>query len=309
MNNIILTVFTPTYNRADLLSRGYEALTRQSCKRFRWLIIDDGSKDNTEIIVKTWISADSYKENNDGFEGLAENKGFPIRYVKKENGGLHTGYNKAIELMDTEICVCIDSDDYMPDDAVKIILDRWKKYNNGKIAGLIGLDYTIQGERLGAEFDEGRILHCVELKQEKRYRFDNKVVLRVDLLKKVAPQPSFFGEKNFNPMWMILKVDQMFPFVLINENFCFVDYQNTGMAANIINQYFNSPNSFVELRRLHVNLKYTTLIWRFKNYIHLVAEAKIAGRSPYIDGVNKILVTIAYPLGILLYKYLCFKRK
>ena len=112
-----LTVFTPTYNRSDTLVRLHESLCRQTSDDFEWLIIDDGSTDNTEDIVRPW---------------LKEQK-FPIRYIKKENGGLHTGYTTAIANMDTELNVCIDSDDYMPDDAVEIIVSTWKKNVEEKI--------------------------------------------------------------------------------------------------------------------------------------------------------------------------------
>ena len=74
-----ITVFTPSYNRAHCLKNGYDALKRQTNKNFEWLIIDDGSIDNTAEVVKAWQS-----ENND----------FKIRYIYKENGGLHTGYNR-----------------------------------------------------------------------------------------------------------------------------------------------------------------------------------------------------------------------
>lgn len=77
-----LTIFTPTYNRAKFLPRAFEALKRQTLKDFLWMIIDDGSTDNTEEVVQ-----DLLKDTEAGFK---------IEYVKKENGGLHTGYNKAI---------------------------------------------------------------------------------------------------------------------------------------------------------------------------------------------------------------------
>ena len=108
----ILTVFTPTYNRAYTLHKCYESLRRQTNKGFVWLIIDDGSTDNTKELVDSWL------KNDNGFE---------IRYAYKENGGMHTGHNKAYELIDTELNVCIDSDDYMPDDAVEGILSLEKE--------------------------------------------------------------------------------------------------------------------------------------------------------------------------------------
>ena len=290
-----LTVFTPAYNRAHTIGRTYESLCRQTCKDFEWLIIDDGSKDNTHDLVDQWMLSDN---------------GFRIRYVYKENGGLHTGYNKAIELMDSEICVCIDSDDWMPDDAVEVINDYWKQHRDENIAGFVGKDFLPDGTQLGGDFPENAIMHLVEIRQQKKWDADNKPVMRVDLLKKVAPQPTFKGEKNFNPYYMMLKIDQMFPFRLINNNLCFVDYQQDGMAANIINQYFNSPNSFVETRRLYVTLKYTSLTWRLRQYVHMVAECLIAKKNPFGErSVNKMAVLICYLPGVILYHYMCYKRK
>ena len=223
---------------------------------------------------------------------------------------MHTGYNKAIELMDTEICVCIDSDDWMPDNAVEIIVNYWSKHKHEDIAGFVGKDFLSTGEQMGGDFPDDEIMHLVEIRQHKEWNRDNKPVMRVDLLKQVAPQPTFQGEKNFNPYYMMLKIDQIYPFRLINNNLCFVDYQETGMAANIIKQFFNSPNSFVELRRLYVTLKYTTLKWRLRQYAHLVAECWIAKKNPYREeGVSKLAVTIMYPMGLMLYNYMIYKQR
>lgn len=307
---VTLTVFTPSYNRADLLPRGYEALLRQTSHDFCWIIIDDGSKDNTRELVRSWFEPTSMKEEGDHIIGASKDAPWlQMHYCYKENGGLHTGYNKAIELMDSEICVCIDSDDYMPDDGVEICVTEWAKHKDKNIAGLVGYDYTIQGKLLGEKMEDGKVIHYVQMKQDRRFRADNKLVMRVDLLKQVAPQPSFPGERNFNPIWMILKVDQIAPFVMIDKTLCIVDYQETGMAANIVNQFFNSPNSFMELRRLYVNLKYTSLAWKMRHYVHLVANAKMAGKSPFLPDVNCMGVISAYPLGLMLYYYLKGKCK
>ena len=83
-----------------------KVLIRQTCKDFIWLIIDDGSTDNTKELVDSWI-----KENK-----------IEIRYHWQENQGMHGAHNTAYELIDTELNVCIDSDDYMPDDAVEKII-------------------------------------------------------------------------------------------------------------------------------------------------------------------------------------------
>ena len=128
-----LTVFTPTYNRAYILGRCYESLKRQTCKDFVWLIIDDGSTDNTRELVDRWIQ---------------ENK-VPIKYHYQENQGMHGAHNTAYELIDTELNVCIDSDDYMADDAVEKIISFWRRHGNEKTAGIIALDSYTDGRIIG----------------------------------------------------------------------------------------------------------------------------------------------------------------
>ena len=110
MNKIadpILTIFTPAYNRAHTMPRTYESLCRQNCKNFIWLIVDDGSTDNTAELVRDWQSRDC---------------GFEIRYICKENGGMHTAHNMAYANIHTELNTCIDSDDVLAVGAVEKIL-------------------------------------------------------------------------------------------------------------------------------------------------------------------------------------------
>ena len=105
---ILLTIFTPAYNRDHTLGRTYESLKKQHCKEFIWLIIDDGSSDRTAQLVEEWQQEDN---------------GFEIRYIYKENGGMHTAHNVAYQNIDTELNVCIDSDDCLAGDAVNKILN------------------------------------------------------------------------------------------------------------------------------------------------------------------------------------------
>lgn len=294
-SKIKLTVFTPTYNRKDTLLKGYEALLRQTNKEFIWLVIDDGSTDDTVSLVKEWQS----REN-----------GFEIRYCYKENGGLHTGYNKAIELLDTELCVCIDSDDYMPDNAVELILDFWSKNGSEEYAGIIALDYFEDGTIIGGRLPDVKSLYMVELETKYNRRGDTKMVLRSELLKEVAPQPSFVGEKNFNPIYMILKVGDKYPFLIMNENLCFVEYQDGGMSYNIFRQYVNSPNSFAALRLLNMGLKRTTLSFKFRQYVHYVASCVLARRKNVFKAVpNKLMLLAAIVPGIMLYFYIKHKTR
>ena len=111
-----LTIFTPAYNRARTLPRTYESLLRQTCKDFEWLVIDDGSTDGTRELVEDWI----------------KEKKIPIRYIHQKNQGMHGAHNTAYRNISTELNTCIDSDDYMPDDAVEKIVRFWERYGSDK---------------------------------------------------------------------------------------------------------------------------------------------------------------------------------
>ena len=295
-NNIILTIFTPTFNRANLLKRGFEALCRQTCKDFIWLVIDDGSTDDTMDVVKKWIEA---------------TKDFKIIYVYKENGGLHTGYNKAIELIDTELCVCIDSDDWMPDDAVDKILSLWNKYKREDVAGIMGLDFFANGEPIGGYFPEGiETLKIIDMVPKYHHNGDVKVVHRTELLKQVAPMPVFDGEKNFNPIYLFHKLDDKYPLLLLNDNLCFVEYQPDGMTYNIFKQYVNSPRSFAELRKLLMTRSGTSWKFRFRNAIHYVSSEIMIRNSNWLsESPKKLLTLCAAPFGLVLYFYIKHKAK
>jgi glycosyltransferase involved in cell wall biosynthesis len=174
-----LTVFTPTYNRAYTISRTYESLCRQTCHDFEWIIIDDGSSDNTRELVSKWLKPSSLVEKGNELIGYsAEQPWLHIHYCYKENGGLHTGYNKALELIDTELCVCIDSDDFMPDDAVAIILETWKQKGNDDLAGIIGCDFLVGDTKsIGGDLpEEVGTCHFLDLQYKYHHCGDTKMV-------------------------------------------------------------------------------------------------------------------------------------
>ena len=289
-----LTVFTPAYNRAHTIGRTYESLLRQTCKDLEWLVIDDGSTDNTRELVEGWIN-----------ENI-----IPIRYIYKENGGLYTGYNTAYANIDTELSVCIDSDDYMPDDAVEIIVEYWKKYGNKEYAGLTGLDFLLNDRPIGGYFpEELKEGHLIDLTLKKIHTGDTKQVMRTDLMKSVAPLEGFPGEKNLNPVYMFLQVDDDYPSLFVNKNLCYVEYQdNDSMSAGILQQYLNSPRSFAKLRVLYMSLKRTTTAYLIRNCIHYNSSCIIADdRDWYTNSPQKLLTVLTRPFGWMLSRYIKYK--
>ncbi len=293
-----LTVFTPTYNREKLLSRCYLSMQQQTCKDFIWMIIDDGSTDHTKELVKSWQTKESE---------------FEIQYYYKKNGGLHTAYNEAIVHIETALCVCVDSDDWMPDDAVQTILDFWSKYGSEKYAGIVGLDYTSDGHVVGDPLPDQKTVNLIDL-QVGRYPIvngDRTNVVRTELYRHVAPMKSFPGEKYFNPHYMHIQISKNYDFLVLNQNLRFVEYQTGGMSDSILKQYRNSPNSFAEIRIQNLSLQGSPFKYKLRQCIHLVSSGFLSGnlknlihRSPY-----KALTFFSIPFGWLLYKYILLKTE
>ena len=292
----MLTVFTPTFNRAECLKKGYEALCRQTCKEFVWLVVDDGSTDQTRLLVEQWSR---------------QEKGFEVRYIYKENGGLHTGYNVAIANIDTELSVCIDSDDYMPDDAVEKILTFWKKEGSDKYAGIAALDAFEDGTIIGDPFPKQKSINILDVSLGKYHKNgDRKLVVRTALYKEVAPMPSYENEKNFNPHLMHLQISEKYDFLIYNTVLCVVEYQEDGMSNGIFKQYLNSPKSFAHMRKYMLGLKGTTFKFRMRHAIHYVSSSIIARNKRFLqESPRKWDVILAVPFGAVLTVYIKNKAK
>lgn len=290
-----LTVFTPTFNRRELLTRCYESMCRQTNKDFVWMIVDDGSTDDTKKF------ADEWKKNSD----------LEIRYIYKDNGGLHTAYNVAIENIDTELCVCIDSDDFMPDNAVELILNFWDKYGSDEYAGIVGLDFNLDGKVIGDPLPNQKTVNLIDLFIGKYHivNGDRTNVIRTELYKTVAPMKVFPNEKNFNPHYMHLQISDNYDFLVLNENLRFVDYQSDGMTNSILKQYKSSPNSFAEIRKLYLSFSGTSLKFKIKHSIHLISSCILAHKLSFAfdESPYPIISALVLPLGVALSVFVRYK--
>ena len=288
----ILTIFTPAYNRAHTLPRTYESLLKQSCKDFIWLIVDDGSTDNTSALVKNWQT----QEN-----------GFEIRYVYKENGGMHTAHNTAYENIDTELNVCIDSDDCMADEAVAKILSAWEKVRNRGYAGLIGLDADMDGRLIGKGFPEGMTETTLTGYYAAGGYGDKKLVYRTEVIKKYPPYPVFEGEKYVALAYKYRLIDQDYKLAVLDEVLCNVEYQADGSTGTMWKQYLKNPKGFAFWRK--VCMQYPESKKRLVvDCIHYCSSCFIAKEKIFIRKSPKpVLTLICMPLGWLLTWYV--KRK
>ncbi|MCM3412443.1 glycosyltransferase family 2 protein [Metabacillus litoralis] len=288
----ILTVFTPTFNRGYILHQCYESLKRQTNKEFIWLIIDDGSSDNTEELVNSWI-----KDND-----------ISISYFKQENQGMHGAHNTAYSLIDTELNVCIDSDDYMPDDAIEKIISFWRKHGSNEVGGMIGLDCKSNGDIIGTKLPaELKKSTLFNLYQKKGVKGDKKIVYRTELSKKF-PYPVFPNEKLVPLSYKYFMLDLECELLLLNEPLCVVEYLPDGSSMNIFRQYRNSANGFRFYRMEMMKLPNTSLTFKFKQAVHYVSCSLFTeSRSLTMQSPQKLLTIFALPLGVILNKYINFK--
>ena len=289
-----ITVFTPAYNRAYSLHLCYESLCRQNNKNFIWLIVDDGSTDNTRELVEKW--------------GKNEN-GFEIKYVYKKNGGMHTAHNTAYEIIDTELNVCIDSDDYLAEDAIEKILTFWNQYGSKKYAGIIGLDATFDNQVIGEKFDDSLKTTTLGGYYSNGGRGDKKLVYRTEIMKKYPPYPEFEGEKYVSLGYKYLLCDQQYELLVLNEILCNVEYQLDGSSTNMFRQYLNNPKGFAFFRKTAMQC-YPDFKRRFIENIHYVSSSILAKNKKFLsESPKKGMTFLAIPFGVALTGYIKLQAK
>jgi len=315
-----LTVFTPTYNRIKTIKRTYKSLCEQTNTDVDWLIIDDGSFDGCrnwvfslgEIVdrdgtVFDWMGRPLCEKSENHFVVQA---GFlRIEYIYKPNGGLYTGYNVAFSVIQSELCVCIDSDDYLPSNAVEIITKKWQELSvnqRQQIGGIAGLDYNVVDKSpIGGVF---KIKSPIAFVQDMGHIGDCKFVFRTDAIRRFAPQIGFEGEKDFNPHFMQMQLFDEYPMLVINENLCWVEYQygNDSMSQAIFKQYLRSPKSFAKYRLQELALKRgNSFLKKIRLSAHYVSSCIFSKDRDWLKNSNsRILTIISIPFGAFLCLYI-----
>lgn len=291
----ILTIFTPAYNRAHTIGRTYESLKKQNCKEFIWLIIDDGSTDNTSELVEQWKN---------------ESCGFEIRYIYKENGGMHTAHNIAYENIDTELNMCIDSDDCLAEEAVQKILNKWEAVKNFGYAGIIGLDADMNtGEIIGSKFPEDMWETTLVEYYAKGGKGDKKLVYRTDVINRYPPYPVFAGENYVALAYKYRLIDNDYKLAVLNEVLCNVEYQTDGSSGTMYKQYLKNPRGFAFWRK--ISMQYPESRKRmFRDCVHYVSSSLIAHNCHFIkESPKKVYTLLAIPFGALLTVYIKYKAR
>ncbi len=212
-----LTIFTPTYNRKDRIGRTYESLKKQSLKEFVWLIVDDGSEDGTEETVK----------------GFIEEAPFEIRYIRQENGGKMRAHNRGVKECDTEAFLCLDSDDYLSETAVDVILDKWNEIReDGRYAGIIAYKGESSDKVIyGNYFPDTSDTSFREL-YRKGFKGETTLILRTSLLK-ANLFPEIEGEKYVPEDVVYDRIDEGHIFKVMDEILTICELVNSGLTDRV----------------------------------------------------------------------------
>lgn len=234
-----LYIVTPTYNRGKELIKLYSSLKGQTDKNFVWLVIDDGSKDNTGELFQDWI-----QENN-----------ITIEYYFKTNGGKHTAYNYALEIMGKEgYHVVVDSDDWLVETAVAIFREAISDDTN-----IVGTVYP-KGEKIKNEIDSV-LLSIVDL------RIKHKIIETCILIKNELIDnyrfPIFDGEKFMSEEVLYIHLDKIGKFKFINYEVYHFKYLEGGLTNNLFSLWLKNPKGtlyFLEQRKNFIKKNYKGVV-------------------------------------------------
>ena len=279
----MITVFTPTYNRAHTLRRLYESLLLQTCSEFEWLIVDDGSTDRTESLIQSFIA-----------EGHID-----ITYYRQENGGKHRAINNGVSRAKGEWFFIVDSDDYLPPDAIKIIKDEGSVvYNVKEIAGVCGIKNFPNQQRVGGEL-KYNILYCnnIELRYKYHIKGDLAEVWKRDVLIKF-PFPEFEDEKFMDESVVWFRIAQDYDIKFFNRNIYICEYYDDGLTNNIRSISRNSPQGTMLYCMQMVSLAQVSLWAKIKaaiNYWRYTWNYRRKRIGPLW------WMYIFYPIGIFFY--------
>lgn len=224
MLNKVVTVFTPTYNRAYVLNQLYESLLRQTNRDFCWLIVDDGSTDNTRELVDSWKK-----------EGKIE-----IRYFFQKNSGKMSAHNMGVKKAETELFICVDSDDYLADDAIDDIIYIWNKYKTNVTIGIISKKGEKNGGSMGeGDFPKERIASSSFV--GKSFKGDTTMCFHTSKLKKYQ-FPQIEGEKFITEAYLYDQIDHDgFKYIIFDKILTVCEYQTDGYTMNMDRISYNNP--------------------------------------------------------------------
>ena len=276
-----ITVFTPTYNRGSKLPVLYKSLVDQSCQDFIWLIVDDGSTDETETIVNKWLS-----------DGEIE-----IEYIKQENKGKSFAHNVGVENTFTELFVCVDSDDYLDKFAIECVLKHWETRIDGDIGILAKRSVTCQKKEL-----DNQSIHTTLRDASKKYGIygDTMLVYKTNIIQKYK-FPSFKNEKFVPENYLYDLLDRDGTLYYLNKVLYYGSYCDDGYTRNMAKTIKHNSTGYLAYITQRISLDHS-LFDRYTDLIRYVAInlARRDYRFLFKSG-HPLLCFFAIPTGFALY--------
>ena len=257
----MISIVTPSYNRAHLLERLFKSLCQQTNQNYEWILVDDGSTDNTEDIAHYLKESNSYKKN------------FPFKYIKKENGGKHTALNRGIQEAQGEMILLLDSDDSLPPTSIETINQYYEqiKYDSS-FGGVAGYMAHHDGTVIGQCATKG-VIDANSLDYHYQYGATGDMceVFKTSVLKEF-PFPEIEGEKFVPEALVWNRIAQKYKLRWFQEVIYYRDYLEGGLTDKIIKIRMKSPIStttcYQELCTFNVptKVKFRSAInyWRFR---------------------------------------------
>lgn len=287
------TIFTPTYNRAHLLPRAYNSLLTQSFNDFEWLIVDDGSDDDTEELIKTWI----------------QEAPFPIRYYRQENSGKHVAINRGVELALGMLFVILDSDDWLTENSLEITKQAWEdipESEREEFANIWGLTCYPSGEIIGTKFPEHTFdLNTIEIRTKYGISGDKAPVSRTDV-RRIYPFPEHVG-KYCRPGLVWNRIAITYKTRFINEVLQIKEYQPGGLSHKGIQKVMDYPEGYRIKSKEYLSITNRYIPWKFRSdamleYIRSSFHAGITMREQVLEITpHRLLWLKVLPFGIYTY--------
>lgn len=293
-----ITVFTPTYNRAKCLFTLFESLMKQTILDFEWVIIDDGSTDETEGVIYD----------------LKEKSIFPILYEKKINEGKHIAINRGVQLATTEWFFIVDSDDFLTQDAIEKVMYYCKQIEgDSDFAGVVGLRGDIKGTAWSTWYGEKTFKEhietvkyidasCIEYRYKYKKKGDRAEIVRTSLVK-TYPFPQYVNEKFMveSHLWLSIAKDKK-KFRWFNEIIYITEYRDDGLTKNIKAAYINSPCGSAYIYNLILSCDGIPMLELFRasyNYYRYGKIAKKKWSRLWRDDKRKLISPIGMFIAII----------
>lgn len=285
----MITILTPTYNRCHTLTTAYNSLVTQTNKDFEWLVIDDGSTDNTKKLI----------------EKFKQEKKIKIRYFYKVNGGKHTALNDGTNKAKGDLILILDSDDYLTDNAVELAYKYWNKYqNNPNICGMTflrKLKNPIYKEKLFKEC----VSNMIDFKYNQGILADMCEVMRTDVLKKY-PYPTFNNERFLSEVIVTGEIAKKYDTAYIPIEIYHTEYLSDGLSRNWFKLVVNNPQGARANNLLFMSKEFKFII-RLKNCIMFDIFSIIAKKPVIKEHKMKFFGILVYLPSFLIAKILIKK--